>query len=104
MDNKERMKKLCEKYMHRYVMVQTTNGGTYDGIVENIDDENVYLAVPNCDENATRSFSGNYHVNQFYRYPYGFGYGYPGFFYPRFRRFFFPLAALTGLALLPYYW
>jgi hypothetical protein len=37
---------LCKKNMHRYVMAQMKDGMVHDGIVESVDDENLYLAVP----------------------------------------------------------
>lgn len=97
-------KGICEKHMYRYVMVQTNDGVLSDGIVEHVDDEYVYLAVPFCpgeaDDRAFFPYGGGYGAYGGYG---GFG-GYP--YYPR-RRFFrrrFPLAALLALSLLPYYY
>jgi len=39
-------KTLCQKHMHRYVCVWVKDGTMYDGIVEHVDDEKIYLAVP----------------------------------------------------------
>lgn len=81
-------KNVCEKHLHRYVMVQTNDGAYHDGIVESVDDENVYLAIPYCPGDE-RAF-----------FPYGYG-----GFYPR-RRFYrrgFPIAGLLALSLLPYF-
>ncbi|MCR2803186.1 hypothetical protein NQZ67_04750 [Paenibacillus sp. SCIV0701] len=79
--------------MHRYVMVQTSDGTLQDGFIEHVDDDMVYLAIPYCaGEVDDRAF-----------FPYG-GFGYP--FFPR-RRFYrraFPLGALLALSLLPFYY
>ncbi|WP_240647355.1 hypothetical protein [Paenibacillus nanensis] len=84
----------CQKHMHRYVMVQTSDGGMQDGFVEHVDDEYVYLAIPVCPgEGDDRAF-----------FPYGgFGYGYPFFPRRRFIRRRFPLAGLFALSLLPFF-
>jgi hypothetical protein len=50
--HKDEAKALCKKHMHRYVMAQMNDGAEYDGIVESVDDENVYLAVPVGEVNA----------------------------------------------------
>ncbi|REK77412.1 hypothetical protein [Paenibacillus paeoniae] len=84
-------KSVCEKHMNRYVVIQTNDGQYHDGIVESVDDENVYLAIPHCPGDE-RAF-----------FPYG-GYGYGGY-YPR-RRFYrrgFPLGGLLALSLLPFF-
>lgn len=39
-------KTLCQQHMHRYVCVWVKDGTMYDGIVEHVDDEKIYLAVP----------------------------------------------------------
>jgi len=125
----------CKSHMYRYVSVQTTDGFEIDGIIEQIESEHLYLAVP-----ISEGDRGEFRV---FPYPlqgagltgpgypgYGFpgpvpggigpvgipGYpGYPGYpvqpGYPgygpyhrrRFYRQILPLAALVGLALLPYY-
>ncbi|MGO4887499.1 hypothetical protein ACJ2A9_07075 [Anaerobacillus sp. MEB173] len=107
--NKTEMHELCKNHLHRYVLVRTYDNHEYDGIIENVDNDNLYLAVPvggmdrgeNLD-NEERFFGpGWYGGFPYYGSPY---YGYP--FYPRpvrFRSLVLPLAALTALALLPYY-
>ena len=110
----EQQKQLCMAHMHRYVLARTQDGMEIDGIVENVDDENLYLAVPiSCDEGMeARQPIGGYGFG--YGNPYGvygypsYGYPYGGFYGPfgrprRFRRQIFPLAALLALSLLPYY-
>lgn len=118
---------VCKNHMHRYVMVQTADQQSFDGIVENVDETNLYLAVPAGEtmqrdgENEDRLVGGvglGYGAGvgfPGYGFPgYGFpGYGYPGFGYPgygypfrprrRFQRLVLPLAAITALSLLPYY-
>lgn len=115
---KESMHELCRKHMHRYVKVQTVEGCVYQGIIECVDGDHLYLAVPmGCwpVPNMARS------VTPYGYYPYaGTPYAlppnidpaypgyYPGYYYPygygrRFHRLLLPLAALTALALIPYY-
>jgi hypothetical protein len=92
------MKTMCTHHMHRYVLVQTNDGRDYDGFVEHVDDQNVYLAVPigrlgtEAREEHNRDQKGNgnnernhdesdQRINGFYGgYP---GFGYPGFGYGR---------------------
>lgn len=102
---------ICKKHINRYVEIRMKDGKTYDGIVESVDNENVYLAVPKGDgsrsSNAERQFGFAYPgfgYPGFYGYP-GYGFGYPGygFGYGRFARLALPLALLAGLTLLPYY-
>ena len=97
---KEEAYRLCQQHMHRYVLVQLQDGSSIDGIIEKVDVENVYLAVP-IGEQDTRAFFG--YPGFGYGFPgHGFGFGYP-FFRPRFRPFIFPLTSLLALSLLPYY-
>jgi hypothetical protein len=115
---------VCKQHMHKYVLIHTTDGMQYDGIVESLDDDYVYLAVPvgpaELVPPQTRALPGYYGYGG---YPYGgagYGYGYPGYGgyggyggYPgygygygyggRFRRLALPLAALTAISLLPYF-
>lgn len=96
---KHEMKKFCKEHMHRYVLVHTKDGWCVDGFVEHIDEEVVCIAVPHnsigMDPRAFLPYPPGYPYPPLYPYPY----------YPR-RRFFrqiFPLTALLGLSLLPYY-
>lgn len=114
---------ICKNHLYRYVLVQTADQQSYDGIVENVDETNLYLAVPEG-EALERDLSnderllggGGFGPGPGYGGGYGYpgigipGYGYPGYGYPyyprprrRFRRLVLPLAALTALTLLPYY-
>ncbi len=114
--SKQEMYRRCREHMHRYVLVQTNDGRTYDGFVENVDEDNLYLAVfinvsidrEEAGEQMGASPQGVDEQRQLWGYPgYGF-YGFPGYgFYGprprRFRRLILPLAALTAISLLPYY-
>ncbi|WP_025028046.1 hypothetical protein [Caldalkalibacillus mannanilyticus] len=124
------MKKTCVDHINRYVLIQTKDGYSYDGIVEHVDDQNVYLAVPIGEEIMSEPMyqprdqvsapdqrveqenpeSGE---RQFYPgfggypgyggfYPgYGYpAYGYPGYGFPRRRRFSPLILPLTAIAAL----
>lgn len=102
---------LCRKYMHKYVLAETKDGHKVDGIIADVDEENVHMAVPNWGPGAENDMA------EYRQYPYGFGYGYYPPYYPyypsypyygfpyrrRFRRWIYPLAGLAALSLLPYY-
>lgn len=107
---------LCKKHMHSYVLAEMEDGSHFDGIITGLDDENVYMAVPN---NEHQDFYGNghhypehnHHYPEHRQFGYGYGYGYPGYGYPgygygrprRFSRLILPLAALTAISALPWY-
>lgn len=108
-------KKLCKEHMHRYVCVQMHDGALYDGIVENVDDDMIYLAVPVGHEavvnhpHANANWGPNMMPVPYSAHERGFfpGYGYPypyyGYGRRRFNRLVLPLIGLTALTLLPYY-
>ncbi|UJF35072.1 hypothetical protein [Paenibacillus hexagrammi] len=101
--NKKEAQALCFNHMHRYVSVTMSDGAMFDGIVEHVDEDQLYLAVPvgNVDHEAMRAFA----PYPYGGYPYGYPYPYPGYGFPR-RRFVrqvLPLAGLLALSLLPYY-
>lgn len=90
--NQAPTKALCVSHMHRYVEVQAADGYCYDGIVEHVDDQWLYLAVPG----AVDELRGWFPYAPFYP-PFGYR--------PRrFNRLVLPLAGLAALSLLPYYW
>jgi hypothetical protein len=89
---------LCRNHLHRYVRIHTADGRIVDGIIENVDDDHVYLAVPIGPGEVDMRF-----YNPFYPPYYSPGYFYPPYPRRRFRRVVLPLAALIGLSLLPYY-
>jgi len=100
---KKAARQLVQTHMHRYVGVKMADGNCFDGIVEHVDDYWVCLAVPGSVE-PTRAFFPGAGFAPFA--PGGFGFGF-GPFHPfprRFGRLVLPLAALTTLSLLPYYW
>lgn len=120
-DNYQHMYDLCKDHMHSYVLVETNEGTKMNGIITGLDDEFVYMAVPNNQPmgyDQWGTFSGNYapyHRQMRYGYPGGgyyggyyggpnwgpgHGYGYSG---SPFRRAVLPLAALTAISLLPWY-
>jgi hypothetical protein len=93
---------LCLQHMHRYVGVQMMDGAYHDGIVEHVDENQLYLAVPTGDAEVDqmRAFTPfGYGGYSGYGNP-GYGYGYPR---RRFRRRILPLGGLYGVSLLPYY-
>ncbi|MHA6251682.1 hypothetical protein [Oceanobacillus sp. CAU 1775] len=100
-----KMYEQCKQHMHAYVQADLNDGTSVDGIITGLDDEHVYLAVPNVDAGYESHQMGD-DSRQF-----GYGYGYPGYGYggygygrPRpFRRLILPLAALTAISLLPWY-
>lgn len=95
---------LCRQYIYRYVQLMTKDGRRYQGYIENVDRDSVYLAIPN--ETGMRDGDRQYYPE--YLYP---GYGYPSYYpypvdpyypYPRrrrFRRLSLPLSFLAGIAL-----
>lgn len=112
----------CKQHMHAYVMIETTDGLTTDGIITGLDNDNLYLAVPDnlgseaAEQMDPNQFGGNpnpaYVGARYSRGP-GYGPGYspgyggygPGYGYRprRFRRLVIPLAVLATLSLLPWY-
>ncbi len=113
----QQMKEMCEQHMNQAVTMQA-NGMNYEGVVEMVDDNHVYMMVP-VDEQG--QFMSMYEVmagmqqeqqqqqmmNGQERYGYPYQPYYPGYYpyYPRprpygWRRLVFPLAALTALAIL----
>ncbi|MCE5167775.1 hypothetical protein LQV63_00380 [Paenibacillus profundus] len=115
---KESMHELCHKHMHRYVKVQTMDGCVYQGVIECVDHEHLYLAVPmaGCSVPYMTPSAAPYGYYPYAGTPYALppyvdtaysGY-YPGYYYPygygrRFNQLVLPLAVLIALALIPYY-
>jgi hypothetical protein len=100
---------ICKQHEHRYVALQMKDGCTYDGIMEQVDEKNAYLAVPqssitppvhtsesnrslaytsnDCDYPLARypypSYPYAYHYGYSYGNPYSYSYGHPyGTTYP----------------------
>jgi hypothetical protein len=111
---KTEMTELCKQHMHKYVLIQTNDGMQVDGIIESVDDVNVYIAVPawgqeqmvmvqpnepqqrvyidgfgagtSRDMHGHGQGYGHGHHYPGYGYPsYGYpGHGYPGYGYPQY--------------------
>jgi hypothetical protein len=113
---------LCHQHLYRYVHIRTSEGRIYDGIIDSVDDDFVYLAVPRSGYRQAAPTKSKEQDNRQYADPYAYGsypgyqpymYGYPGYqpAYPpynpapyprphrRFRRVAVPLAFITGVAL-----
>ncbi|MDO7905465.1 hypothetical protein Q5741_03445 [Paenibacillus sp. JX-17] len=109
-------KEVCGQHVHRYVAVWTVEGKVYDGIVDHVDDEKLYLAVPvgggemddRFPQGEPRAFVPGYpippggYINAYPSYPVYPPYGYP-YIRRRFNPLILPLATLTAISLLPYY-
>ncbi|WP_407272394.1 hypothetical protein [Radiobacillus sp. PE A8.2] len=93
---------LCTKHIHHYVLVEMVDGNKIDGIVTHVDNDYVYLAIPNTGRENEERFGYGF---GYPGYGYGPGYGYPGYGYGpgRFNRLVLPLAALTALSVLPWF-
>ncbi|WP_100371911.1 hypothetical protein [Bacillus sp. FJAT-45037] len=120
MNHTQEMQMLCEQYMNQAVHTQLNGQPGYNGVVEYVDNEHLYLMVPVDDNgqymdmaymmnemNGMQPFEQMqpsmdrqyypyypYYQQPFY-YPY-YGYGRPR----RWNRLILPLAALTAIALL----
>ncbi|MDA3128579.1 hypothetical protein ACFPTR_07635 [Aliibacillus thermotolerans] len=118
---------VCKDHIGQYVSLQTVNQEEITGYIEDVDEEHVYMIVPDYGEDMMGHY---YHSMGNMRRPYGYGgrpggwWGNPGYggpwyggspwygggyyggYYPRprpgFRRIALPLAALTAIAALPF--
>jgi hypothetical protein len=92
--------------MNKPVRAQLCDGKVYDGVIEHVDDQNVYLIVEiniNVRESEESEEEENRYLGYGYGYPpYGYGYGYPFYGYPGYGygRLILPLAALAALSLI----
>ncbi|MRG87063.1 hypothetical protein [Salinibacillus xinjiangensis] len=100
---------LCKSHMNKYVLAETSDGHQFDGVIVDVDAENVILAIPigpsemdfYQDSQAANYRQWGYPFGYgYYQYPYGGFYGFPG---RRFNRLVLPLAALTALSVLPWF-
>lgn len=90
--HKRGVMEMCKKYHHYLMMMEGSDGRIYEGIIDGVDDEHVYLLVPVGDmdmEMEGRAFGvpfagGFFRPRMFRRF---FRRRFPFFF---FRRFFFP--------------
>lgn len=94
---------LCYAHMNKFVRITMGDGAVYDGVIENVDDEHVYVACPIRDREGAE---GEDRAFGFPGAGPGFGfYGHPFFHpFPRFRRFALPLSFLLGLSFLTPWW
>lgn len=93
------MHDFCKKHMLHYIMMDTNDGNRYDGIIEKVDRDHVYLLVPVGDQNNNERLDQHDEENRFgFGFPLGglgFGFGFP-FRFARFRRFRYPFAGVRS--------
>ncbi|WP_059102819.1 hypothetical protein [Shouchella shacheensis] len=101
----------CQQYTNYPVKLDTHEGHHWEGIIEYVDQENVYLLIPVDMQEQPMSLTQLKHEYESFEggdkryYPGygGYGYPYPPPYRPRpygWRRLALPLAGLTALALL----
>lgn len=96
-NHEKKMHDFCKKYKYHYVMMETHDGNVYDGIIDKVENGQVYMLLPMEDEGVgtegTQSRYGGYGG-------YGGYSGYGGYRFPRrfrrFRRFRFPFFGIRG--------
>ncbi|CAM3437645.1 hypothetical protein [Marinicrinis lubricantis] len=76
--HKKEAYELCKKHVNQFVMIHTKDGQTMHAIIENVDEENVYLAMPVPGVAQTGSYRYPYTSTGVYP-GYGYGYGVPGY-------------------------
>ncbi|NGP44555.1 hypothetical protein G4V62_06130 [Bacillaceae bacterium SIJ1] len=117
MDNTQKMYQKCQKRVNQMVQVQTKCGKTFEGVIMQVDEMNVYMDMPLMEREGSE-----YEEHDERRPPYGYGPGYggygPGYGYGGYApygppygyggygigRLILPLAALTAVSTLPYFW
>lgn len=105
-DQLAQMKMQCQQLINQPVHLQVHGEQGYNGIIEQVDDEHVYLLVP-VNEHGQYMDLGQMMNNQenqpMMRQFYPYYQPYPYYGYPRpygWNRLVLPLAALTALAVL----
>lgn len=98
-NHSQHMYDICKAHIHRFVVADLTDGSRVNGVITDVDNQHVYMAVPNvrAEQSDERFWFG---------YPgYGYPYGYPPYYGPSgaFRRLVLPLTALVALSALPWY-
>lgn len=88
------MKDECKKHLYYHITLTMTDGNTFDGIIENVDEDMITMLVG---EDVMEEESENPYNEQRQ-----YGYGRPRRRFRRFRRRKFPFGTLAALALLPY--
>lgn len=85
----------CKKYLYYHIVLTTTDGNKFDGIIEDVDKDGITMLsgeeVMEQDNTNQSDEQRQYH-----------DYGRPRRRFRRFRRRRFPLDNLATLALLPY--
>ncbi len=105
---KNDMKDQLNAHKNYFVILEMKDGQQYDGIIEDLDAENVYVLMPVGDEDDDQSHHerqwgyGGYGYGGGYGPGYGYGYGYPRRF-RRFRRFRFPFFGI-GRLFYPFFY
>lgn len=112
------IKAQCEQHLNQPVQLQMNGHENYQGVIEHVDDQNVYLLIPSDENgqymdvkeamqwnqqqwgNASQGFN-QWEVDQRY-YPYYPTPYYNPYYRPRpiWRRFVLPLALLTAFSVL----
>lgn len=88
----------CKKYLYYHVTLTMTDGSSFDGIIENVDNDIITALIG---EDIVEDETGNNSDQQQQQRQY-YGYGRPRRRFRHFRRQAFPLGTLAALALLPY--
>ena len=101
------MKDQMNGYKHYFVILEMKDGQQYEGIIEDMDAENVYVLMPVGDEDGDddsdqRNWGWGGGFGPGYGGGYGWGYGYPRRF-RRFRRYRFPFFGI-GRWFSPFFW
>ncbi|QGH35024.1 hypothetical protein GI584_13670 [Gracilibacillus salitolerans] len=89
----KQMHEMCKNYHLYFMQFQTTEGETFEGIIEDMDDDGVIILIPFGDMER-----GDEAERQ-----YGYGYGYFPRRFRRFRRRRLPFFLLRSL-FFPYYY
>ncbi|MDD7796066.1 hypothetical protein [Clostridium sp. 'White wine YQ'] len=93
----------CKKYMYYHAILKMKDGKMLDGIIEDMDDDNVIMLIPeDIMEDDDDDDDYDHHRQQYG----GYGYGRPRRRHRRFRRRRFPFGTLAALSLFryPYYY
>ena len=84
----------CIKLMYHHVILSMSDGSSFDGIIEAVDQDNISVLVG---EDVMEEGESNQETRQYYGYD-GGGYGRPRRRFRRFRRRRLPLAFITSLS------
>ncbi|MGC4375377.1 hypothetical protein WD019_00355 [Fictibacillus sp. Mic-4] len=95
----KKMQRQCRKFLQNHVNVLLMDGNSYDGFIEFVDQQNVYLAIPYVEANQEETTEDR--NNNERTYPY-YGYSAPVSSYS-IQRVILPLAGIGGVSAVPYY-